>query len=61
MIKYLKKAFRSIIIKEDWLEESKKREVIEKVTRIHKAARFITQHLILAQLNGKQSRLSYVH
>jgi predicted metalloendopeptidase len=31
MIKYLKKAFRSVINAEDWLEESKKREVIEKV------------------------------
>jgi predicted metalloendopeptidase len=31
MIKYLKKAFRSVINSEDWLEESKKKEVIEKV------------------------------
>lgn len=31
MIKYLKKAFRSVINAEDWLDEAKKKEVIEKV------------------------------
>ncbi|XP_059472618.1 neprilysin-1-like [Neocloeon triangulifer] len=31
MIKYLKKAFRSVINEEDWLEEAKKKEVIEKL------------------------------
>jgi hypothetical protein len=31
MIKYLKKAFRSVINAEDWLDDIKKKEVIEKV------------------------------
>jgi predicted metalloendopeptidase len=31
MVKYLKGAFRRVINEEDWLDDAKKKEVIEKV------------------------------